>query len=190
MRTILTVVFLILGAGWGITSAAPLPEDGPYFKVGVGYSPYTRTALDLTDIAVVSNGFAPSMVVGVVWGRRHSLDVRWQTVYLNSSNSNRQGYLAVTYTRYMQVQGPAPFLDIGFGFQHGPQVGSDTRRGDFETTDGIALTFGAGVRFSRKFEVAGDYAVGSSGRFFTPNNNFDFSHRELMFSIRYTLIGG
>jgi hypothetical protein len=169
--------------------AAPLPGDGGYLKVGLGYSPYARTALDIDDIAVTSNGVSPSIVAGLVWGRRNSLDIRWQTILLDDSRDNRQGFLGLTYTRYLRKHGPSPFFDIGFGFQHGPLVVSNTRA-NFETNDGFGFTIGAGLRFSKRLEVAADFGVGSTGRFFSSNNTFDFSHQQLTFSLRYTLLGG
>ncbi len=169
--------------------AAPLPGNGGYLKVGIGYSPFARTSLDVTDISVTSNGFAPSVVIGTVWDRYNSLDVRWQTVFLAESGDLRQGYIALTYARYLRKYGPAPFFDIGFGFQHGPSVGGVSRV-NFETDDGFGFTVGAGLRFNKRLEVAADYSLGSTGRFFSSNNNFDFSYQQLVFSLRYTLLGG
>ncbi len=190
----LALVF-ILGAAAIIFSgnrafAASLPGDGGYVKVGVGYSPYARTALDLSDLSIVSSGLAPTVVVGVVWARIHSLDLRWQSVFLADGDGQSQGFLAVTYTRYLQSRGPVPFFDIGFGLQHGPQLGSGALGGEFETTNGFSFVIGAGVRFSSRFEVAVDYATGATSRFFSANNNFDFSHQQLAFSARYTILGG
>ncbi len=189
LRTSL-IICIALGVVFATKAeAAPLPGNGGYLKVGIGYSPFARTALDVTDISVTSSGVAPSMVVGIVWDHYNSMDIRWQTVLLAESGDARQGYIALTYTRYLRKYGPAPFFDIGFGFQHGPSVGGVSRV-NFETDDGFGFTVGAGLRFNKKLEVAADYSLGSTGRFFSANNNFDFSYQQLAFSLRYTLLGG
>ncbi len=188
--TLSVAIFLAFFCGGQVAFAAPLPQDGGYVKVGVGFSPYARTGWDRNDVSKVTSGLAPSVAIGVVWARQHSLDVRWQNAYLRDFQNKTQGYLAVTYTHYLRKHGPAPFFDIGFGLQHGPPVTDDSIGRDFNTNAGLGFTVGAGLRFSRRFEVAADFAVGSSGRFFAVNNNYDFSYQQLAFSLRYAILGG
>lgn len=184
--TVLCALCVVIAAE---APAAPLPREGYFGRVGLGYSPYARTALDLSAAAVKETGVAPSLSVGLIWDRAHSVEFRWQNIYFLGDTNGSQGALCFSYTRYFQKRGPAPFLSLGFGLQWGP-FPAVSPTSELETDEGVALTFGGGVRFSRQTLARVDYSFGSTNKFINSNNNFDYRHRQLVFSLQYTLFGG
>lgn len=171
-----------------ISPAAPAPRDGSFLRVGVGFSPLAKTSIDLSDLSISEGGKALTVVGGVVWDRTHSIEIRWQNIYLTGETEATQGALVFTYTRYLIQRGPAPFFSGGIGLQHGPFIG--TSRISTGTSLGAAVFFGAGLRFTRRLSVTADYSFGSTNKFIDNTFKFDFSHQQLVFSVQYIALGG
>lgn len=168
--------------------SAPRPADGGFLKVGVGYSPLARTTVVLSDLSLFSSGAALSLSLGTVWSRTHSISVHWSNIYLSENASGSQGVIALVYTHYYQRRGPSPFISVGVGLQRGPFI-SDLDR-VAETDDGAAALLGFGLCFGGKFEIAADYSFGSTNRSFGQFVYYDYRHRQLMFTLRYNVLGG
>ena len=169
-------------------SAAPALRDGSFLRIGVGFSPLAKTSLDLSDRSITEAGAGVTVTGGIIWDRRHSIEIRWQNVYLSGETNATQGALSFTYTRYLAQRGPGPFFSGGIGLQHGPFIGAfRTSQG---TSVGAAVFLGAGLRFSRRLSVGADYSFGSTDKFIDNTFKYDFSHQQLVFSVQYTLLGG
>ncbi|MCH7878006.1 MAG: hypothetical protein IH914_01655 [candidate division Zixibacteria bacterium] len=169
-------------------SAAPALRDGSFLRAGFGFSPLAKTSLDLSDFSITETGVAVTLAGGIIWDRRHSIEIRWQNVYLSGETNPTQGALAFTYTRYLSQRGPSPFFSGGIGLQHGPFIGvPGTPPG---TSVGAAVFLGAGLRFTRRLSVGADYSFGSTDKFIDNTFKYDFSHQQLVFSAHYTLLGG
>lgn len=185
---IYTIIACAVALGsYSPTTATEFPANGYFLRVGAGYSPYASTDLrgDIDgSLGETSEGAVASLLLGHVWNHVHSFELRWQNIYLAGAS---QGTIGVSYTRYMRLHGPSPFLSIGFGLQRGPFLSSISNL--LETDDGAALLLGAGLRFSTHLEFALDYSRGSTNRFIGTNTNFDLTHKQLAFSLRYVLWG-
>lgn len=188
---VLAAVFSLVIADFA--PAVPAPHDGGFLIVGFGFSPLARTSIDrVSDNSLVTdvteNGAALTVALGTVWNRVHSVELRWQNIFLSGDSDATQGVLALTYTRYLIQRGPSPFFRGGIGLQHGPFLGVTQRT--IETSLGAAVLIGAGLRFNRRLSISADYSFGSTDKFFDNTFNYDFSHRQLVFSLQYTLLGG
>lgn len=183
----ITLTFALLAVSVADLSAQTR-GSGYFLKGGIGYSPIARTSTRVTGDKFNTSGFAPSVVVGYLWNNKHAFEIRWQTTFLNNSDGLNQGTIGVSYTHHFQkLRGPSPFLTIGIGMQHGafpPSVGASA-----ETDDGAAFILSGGLKIGARAEVAMDYVRGSTNKFFTNNENYDFSHSQLTLSFRYTLLG-
>lgn len=179
-----TALFALVSLTPFETNATDLPANGYFLRVGAGYSPYARTDDRESGAGETNSGAVASALFGHVWNHTHSLELRWQNIYLDNVS---QGTLGFSYTRYLVKRGPAPFFTIGFGLQRGPFLGAG--QSTVKTDGGAALLFGTGLRFNNRLEAALDYSFGSSNRFFDNNNNYDFRHKQLAFSLRYVLWG-
>ena len=184
----LTLAALLwLVCAWPAMSA-PAPRDGGFLRLGIGFSPLAKTSLNLSDVSDTESGGALSVVGGIVWDRRHSIEIRWQNIYLGGGSDASQGSLVFSYTRYLSQRGPSPFFSAGIGLQHGPFIGSP--RPSLSTSVGAAVFLGTGLRFSRRLSVGADYSFGSTDKFIDNTFKYDFSHQQLVFSLQYTLLGG
>ena len=89
-RSILGVVTLAAVFSLVIADSAPaVPalRDGGFLRIGAGFSPLARTSIDpvsntsATD-PISENGAALSLALGIVWDRVHSVELRWQNIFL------------------------------------------------------------------------------------------------------------
>ena len=184
IATLTAFLFLLPPA----TKAEPLPEDGFFGRVGIGFSPYARTVESSLGFRAIESGIAPAVILGVIWEREHAFELRWQNVSYLGEAKGSQGTIGITYTRHLQLSGPSPFFTVGLGLQWGPFRG--VQSGKLETDNGAAFLFGAGVRVSHRWIVEVNYSFGSTNRFLDIDENFEYKHRQLVFSLQYTIFGG
>ena len=177
---------------WGSSAqASHISEGGYYLKLGLGISPLTEIEVNSTDTVpdISASGVAPSVLIGYSWNQENSIEFRWQNVYYTSAEpgSGSQGIIVLAYTRTFLKETLSPFLTFGLGIQHGPFISGFER--DVGTDPGAAFLFGAGFTLNQKIDFALDYSSGSTNKYLDKQLFYDYSNRQLVFSVRYLLFG-